>query len=43
MSPPIFTKRRGEALSRAKKQIRDELSFQVSEKLRKQKNRLRIA
>jgi hypothetical protein len=42
-SPPIFRQRRGEALSRAKREIRDELSFQASDKLRSQKDRLRIA
>jgi len=32
--PPIFSQRRGEAQSRAKREIRDELSFQASDKLR---------
>jgi len=35
--PPIFSQRRGEAQSRAERQIRDELSFQASDKLRRKK------
>jgi len=34
MFPPIFSQRKGEAQSRAKREIRDELSFQASDKLR---------
>jgi hypothetical protein len=41
--PPIFSQRRGEAQSRGEREIRDELSFQASDKLRDKKNRLRIA
>jgi len=40
--PPIFSQRRGEAQSRGEREIRDELSFQASDKSRGQKNRLRI-
>ena len=29
--PPIFSQRRGEALSRGEREIRDELSFQASQ------------
>jgi hypothetical protein len=36
-SPPIFSQRRGEALSRGESKIRDELSFQASDKLRTKK------
>jgi len=41
--PPIFSQRRGEAQSREEREIRDELSFQASDKPKRQKNRLRIA
>jgi hypothetical protein len=34
-SPPILSQRRGEAQSRGESKIRDELSFQASEKFRK--------
>jgi hypothetical protein len=43
MFPPIFSQRRGEAQSRGESKIRDELSFQASDRLRDKKNRLRIA
>jgi hypothetical protein len=35
--PPIFSQRRGEAQSRGEREIRDELSFQASDKLRDKK------
>jgi len=37
MFPPIFSQRRGEAQSRGEREIRDELSFQASDKLRDKK------
>jgi hypothetical protein len=43
-SPSIFSQRRGVALSRVESKIRDELSFQASDKPRSQKkaqNRLK--
>jgi hypothetical protein len=35
--PPIFSQRRGEAQSRGKREIRNELSFEASDKPRKKK------
>jgi len=37
MFPPIFSQHRGEAQSRGEREIRDELSFQASDKLRDKK------
>jgi hypothetical protein len=35
MFPPIFSQWRGEALSRGEREIRDEVSFQASDRLKK--------
>jgi hypothetical protein len=43
MFPPIFSQRRGEAQSRAEREIRDELGSQASEGAKKQTKKLRIA
>jgi hypothetical protein len=35
MFPPFFSQWRGEALSRGEREIRDEVSFQASDRLKK--------